>query len=53
MKGLSHPAFLIFGHTLAGQQMDLAVALTIESPWVLGCFYSSSLSTIMCKLRSG
>lgn len=57
MKGLNYPAFLVFGsvpsHTLAGQQMDLAIPLTITSSWVLGCYHTSSLSNVMCKPRSG
>lgn len=56
MKGLNHPAFLVFGsvpsHILACQQMDLAIPLAIASSWVLGCFHPSSLSNVICKLSS-
>lgn len=56
MKGLNYPA-LVFGsvpsHTLAGQQMDLAIPLTITSSWVLGCYHTSSPFNVMCKPSSG
>lgn len=56
MKGLNYPA-LVFGsvpsHTLAGQQMDLAIPLTITSSWVLGCYHTSSLFNVMCKPSNG